>query len=131
MKTSIVSPFKDVTAVFPVADVEKSIEWYSKMLGFEQVYVNRHPMGQHPTNYAVLKQGAISIHLVKADERNTAISGSVEVMFTIDAGIDELFNNLKGDGADVFRTLRDQPWGRRDFTISDLDGNGVWISQPT
>jgi len=52
--------------VYPVADVATSIDWYSRVLGFEPRIVN--PPGDDIPVYAVPYHGDVSIHLLRKDE---------------------------------------------------------------
>jgi uncharacterized glyoxalase superfamily protein PhnB len=41
----------------------------------------------------------------------------------------ELLRTVVEGGARVMRPIQDRPWGARDFTILDPDGNAVWLSE--
>jgi uncharacterized glyoxalase superfamily protein PhnB len=37
--------------------------------------------------------------------------------------VDDTFDKLKQTGADIVEDIEDKPWGIRQFTVRDLDGN--------
>ncbi|MBW2282697.1 MAG: VOC family protein [Deltaproteobacteria bacterium] len=115
--------------VYPCTDVDRSIEWYRDVLGLEAVHVNPGPEVDHPTNYAVLVRGDVSLHLVRDVEQDFGKTGPCEAMFEVTSGIDDLFAALVEGGARVMRPIQGRPWGARDFTILDPDGNAVWLSE--
>ena len=113
--------------IYPVADVGASIEWYSRVFGFVPQVVN--PPDDVPV-YAVLTRGGVSIHLLREDEAPHGLTTPVEAQFWIDGGLDELFASVQGMGVDVVQAPADQPWGHRDFMVTDPDRNIVWVTVP-
>ena len=96
----------------PVSDVEKAQEYYRDYLGckIEWLYQNK-------------EIGAVS-------NKNTAIffrkrEGSFEpaVHWVFSENVDESYQYLKDTGANIVEGIEDKPWGLRQFTINDLDGN--------
>jgi uncharacterized glyoxalase superfamily protein PhnB len=43
------------------------------------------------------------------------------------ADIDALFQELKSRGANIVDPLDKKPWGLRQFTVEDLDGNRFYF----
>ena len=120
--------FQNSHPVYPVADVEKSIEWYRNVFGFVATYVNPGPNGP---NYAVLNRGkSVSIHLLRKDEDLYGLTGPVQTQFWIEGNLDEEFNKVKAMEVRVVESPQDRPWGHRDFMVADPDGNIVWITVP-
>jgi uncharacterized glyoxalase superfamily protein PhnB len=113
--------------VYPVADVAASIEWYRRVFGFEPRVVN--PPGEAPV-YAVLYRDGVSIHLLRKDEAPHGLTSPVEAQFWIDGDIDELFRKVQTMGVPIVQAPADRPWGHRDFMVSDLDHNIVWVTVP-
>jgi uncharacterized glyoxalase superfamily protein PhnB len=113
--------------VFPVADVEASIDWYRRVLGFEPRVVN--PPGDVPV-YAVLYRDTVSIHLLRKDEAPHGLTSPVQAQFWIDSGLDELFERVKSMGVETIQEPDDRPWGHRDFMVVDRDRNVVWVTVP-
>src|SRR5215470_3519120 len=99
--------WKRSNPVYPVADVEASIEWYRRVFGFEPRVVN--PPDGVPV-YAVLYRDGISIHLLRKDEAPHGLTGPVEAQFWIDRDLDKLFEQVKSMGVEIVQGLADQPW---------------------
>ena len=123
--------FGSVAPVYPVDDVESSVEWYKRVLGFEAIYVNRDPDGDDAANYAVLNREAVWLHLLLRAEASDGFNGRAEAQFTITDGLDELFGSLTSQAVSILQPPQEQPWGCRDFKVADPDGNRVWVSQPS
>ena len=119
-----------IAPVFPVDDVEASVRWYVTMLGFGAVFENRDPNDEDPTNYAVLRRDQVALHLIRRAEAAERFAGAVDAQFSIAGDIDAFFEALRARGVNVLQSPQDQPWGCRDFIVTDPSGNKVWISRP-
>jgi uncharacterized glyoxalase superfamily protein PhnB len=119
--------WKSSNPVYPVTDVAASIEWYSRVFGFEPRVVN--PPGDVPV-YAILYRDGVSIHLLRRDEAPHGLTNPVEAQFWIDGGLDELFGRVQAMGVEIIEALGDRPWGHRDFMVADPDHNIVWVTVP-
>ena len=117
--------WKRTNPVYPVADVAASIEWYRRVFGFEPRVVN--PPGEVPV-YAVLHRDGVSIHLLRRDEAPHGLTNPVEAQFWINGDLDELFRKIQALDVRVIQAPFNQPWGHRDFMVSDLDHNIVWVT---
>jgi uncharacterized glyoxalase superfamily protein PhnB len=121
--------FRYTAPVLETDDVENAVLWYTENLAFSVEQIHRDPDGQHATNYAVLRRDGVTIHLVLRAERDLPVAGRVETMIVV-ADVNSLFDTICKLDIDVVRRLADRPWGHRDFTILDPDGNALWFSQP-
>ena len=119
--------WKRSNPVYPVADVDASIEWYRRVLGFEPRVVN--PPDDVPV-YAVLYRDGVSIHLLRKDEALHGLTHPVQAQFLIDGGLDDLFREIEERGVDIIEAPGNRPWGHRDFMVADPDRNIVWVSMP-
>ncbi len=119
-----------------VPNLDESIAWYQKMLGFEVEQRVRIP-GQ-PVEFAMLKRGDLRVELFAAEnskpmeanrrEPNTAFltQGSLHFAFAVpDARA--LAESLREHGADIV-WIRDFPWGSNAF-IRDNAGNLIEFVQ--
>ena len=104
---------------FQVSDVERTARWYRDLLGFSVVAM----MGE-PTPYfgLVVREGA-EIALVQNDDPQ---GNGCYIYVT---GVDALYEELRGKGADFDGDLTTQPWGNRDFVIPDPDGHHIAIGE--
>jgi catechol 2,3-dioxygenase-like lactoylglutathione lyase family enzyme len=119
--------WSQASPVYPVADVDASIEWYRRIFGFEPGHVNSAPGG---SNYAVLHAGEIALHLLREDQAPHGLRKPVQTQFWIRGDLDAFFAEVKGRGARVVDPPEDRPWGHRDFMVADPDGNLVWVTSP-
>ena len=112
--------------LYPVNDVAASIKWYADVCGCKATLVHE---GLHGPNYAVLYRDTVSIHLVRATEAQHGIKPPVQAQFWVDEGFEEIFENAKRRGVRILESIKERPWGHRDFLLADPDGNVVWITQ--
>lgn len=114
----------------PVRDLERSVSFYRDRLGFRVIHVD--------SGFASLRCDSAELHLwVANDERWRSRAGGQPVVSGAESfiagtascriavtGIDELHRSLQPLGVlHPNSPLTDQPWGDRDFGVSDPDGN--------
>jgi catechol 2,3-dioxygenase-like lactoylglutathione lyase family enzyme len=103
---------------FLVADIERSIEFYTKKLGFDVDF-------QHEDFYAGIVKDGCSIHLKSGkpsiEERKSRRNNEdLDIVFSVD-GIDDLYRELSNKSIEFVQPLRDMPYGK-EFYIADPDG---------
>src|SRR4029079_19267990 len=118
--------WKRSNPVYPVADVAASIDWYRRMFGFEPRVVN--PPDDEVPVYAVLHGDTLWIHRLRRDEAPHGLVAPVQAQFWIDGGLDDLFQRATSIGAKVIEEPDERPWGHRDCTVADPDGNLIWVT---
>ena len=121
--------FVGAAPVFPVRDVNVAVRWYASKLGFTPVHINADESGE--ANYAIVRLGDVEIHLLQNGFEGEPVRSPAEAMFTIRGSVDDLDDLCKRcveSGLVFLRELADQPWGARDFTVLDPDGNRIWIA---
>lgn len=106
----------DAATVFAVKDIEKAIQFYTDVLGFE-VEFNYGP-------YAGIKRDQVSIHLGESDD-DTAGKGKVYLLCD---EVDAYHDEVKAKDAAIKWAPKDYPYGRRDFELTDPDGNSLAFS---
>ncbi len=115
-----------------VADVEASVEFYTRKLGFSAVFT----YGEPPF-YAQVKRDAARLNLRCVEhplidpelrDREDLLSVSVTVDSADD--IKQLFLELQAAGVTLHQTLRKEPWGAKTFIVKDLDGNLLLFAGP-
>jgi predicted enzyme related to lactoylglutathione lyase len=107
---------KRMSPQFLVADINRSIDFYTKQLGFEVAF-------RYEDFYAGIIKDWHSIHLklAKPSERQNKRSNEhLDITFSIE-DIEDLYEDIKAKSAEVIQTLRDMPYGR-EFYIVDPDG---------
>ena len=97
----------------PVADVERAQQHYRDALGFEIGWL-----------YSGKEIGAVSrvdMGPIFFRKRKPPFEAAVHWVFAED--IDASYQELKSSGANIVDPLEKKPWGLRQFTVEDLDGN--------
>jgi uncharacterized glyoxalase superfamily protein PhnB len=96
----------------PVADVERAQQHYRDAFGFE--------IGWLDPNKGIgsVSNGHVAIFFRK---REPPFEPAVHWVFAED--IDALYKEMQALGANIVEPLEKKPWGLRQFTVKDLDGN--------
>ena len=106
--TSIGSPVPEL----PVADVELAQQHYRDVLGFDigWLYTGK--------DIGAVSRGNVAIFFRR---RSPPFEPAIHWVFAED--IDATYNEFKSLGANIVQPLAKMPWGLRQFTVKDLDGN--------
>lgn len=99
----------------PVMDVERAQRHYRDTLGFEIGWLYEGEMG-------AVSRGNVAIFFHK---RKPPFEAAVHWVFAED--IDATYNELKSLGANIVDPLEKKPWGLRQFTVEDIDGNRFYF----
>jgi uncharacterized glyoxalase superfamily protein PhnB len=96
----------------PVVDVERAQQHYRDTLGFEIGWL-----------YPDKEVGAVSRDgtAIFFRKRNLPFEPAIHWVFVED--IDAKYQELHSSGANIAEPLEKKPWGLRQFTVKDLDGN--------
>jgi predicted enzyme related to lactoylglutathione lyase len=106
------SPIGPPVAELPVAGVERAQQYYRDTLGFAIGWLDP---GKEIG--AVMRDKA-TIFLRK---REPPFEPAVHWIFAED--VDATYQELTASGANIIDPLATKPWGLRQFTVQDLDGN--------
>lgn len=101
-----------------VADVERSVEFYSRIPGAEMLI-------HEPGTFARFRIGSSYLHVVHLPEE--------ERNFHVEMGVDDLnqlYTELKTLGIEPEGPPTLRPWGMTDMNVSDPDGNILEFSEP-
>ena len=106
------SPIGQLVPELPVADVERAQQHYKDVLGFEIGWL-----------YPGKEIGSVSRHgvVIFFRKRKPPFEPVIHWVFADD--LDALYQELNSLGANIVDPLERKPWGLRQFTVSDLDGN--------
>jgi predicted enzyme related to lactoylglutathione lyase len=117
---------KQMSPQLQVADIERSIEFYTEQLGFELEF-------RYEDFYAGISKDSYSIHLKMADkpmeQKQQDDHAPLEIMFSVDH-IHNWYNELLNQSVRVIQPLRQMPYGN-EFYISDPDGNVIAFFENT
>ena len=116
---------------FTVNDLEKSLAWYRDLLGF--VVEERWEREGHLVGVQ-LQAGGVRFMLGQDDwkkgrDRKKGDGFRIYCMTTQD--VDALGEKIKAGGGRLDEEPHDQPWGTRDFSVTDPDGFKITIGRET
>ncbi len=129
MATSVGSRLLRSAPYFPVADVDKSVAFYERVLGFSCEY-----SAGNPAIFAICSRDSLGIMLrkVSAPDRivpNERQGGTWDAFFWIDDA-HALHNELAEKGADVvYGPLLQESYHMMEFAIRDCDGHVLGFGQ--
>lgn len=120
--------FLAAVPALPVSDERAAVRFFEQALGLVELVHEGVGLG-------ILRRDAVELHVWVADgsapgaERALAGSASCRLEVT---GVDELFDHCRALGVvHPQATLRDQPWGTREFGVTDPDGNLISLYEQT
>jgi uncharacterized glyoxalase superfamily protein PhnB len=106
--------FVSAVPIIPARDVEAAAAWYRDELGFEVLHTE--------PEYGIVGRGESWIHFWGP---SGIAPESSDTMFRLGVrGIDELYAHCLERGiVHPNAPLAEQPWGFREFSVTDRDGN--------
>ena len=112
MSTKKLSAIAQPVPELPVVDVERAQTYYRDTLGFEVGWITP------GKEIGSVSRRGVAIFFRK---REQPFEPAVHWVFAED--IDASYQELKVSGANIVKPLETKPWGLRQFTVKDLDGN--------
>jgi uncharacterized glyoxalase superfamily protein PhnB len=112
---------------FTVNDLEKSLAWYRDVLGF--VVEERWEEEGKLTGVA-LQAGSVTFMIGQDDwkkGRDRRKGQGFRLYCTTTQDVDVLAKSIVARGGKLDQEPRDQPWGTRDFALTDPDGFKITI----
>lgn len=106
------TPFAPPVPELPVADVERAQQHYKDTLGFQIGWL-----------YPDKEIGAVMRGNVTIFFRKCQPPFDPAVQWIYVQNIDAAYAELQQSGAKIVDPLAEKPWGLRQFTVQDLDGN--------
>ena len=103
---------------FPVDDLSKAVRYYCDVLGFKINYAD--------DNIAVMYRDKGTLLLFPRPETHKGIGSCTAYI----ENADNLHAELLASGASVLGPPVSRPWGLRDFTVADENGNRITFAQP-
>jgi uncharacterized glyoxalase superfamily protein PhnB len=121
------------TPVLTVRDVDLSLAFYTRVLGFQGE--GGLPGIDGIPVYAEAYFGETKIVFTRhINNKNASFVDAcgIELYFTLPETLDicQYYAMLKAREVNIIEDLRDEFWGDRAFTIADLDGYRLTIAQP-
>ena len=112
MRTTLAPP----VAELPVVDVERAQRHYHDALGFDIGWLEPSKV------IGAVFRGDVSIFFRR---RERPFEPAVHWIFA--AEIDATYEELRSSGARIVEPLEKKPWGLRQFTVEDVDGNRFYL----
>jgi uncharacterized glyoxalase superfamily protein PhnB len=116
---------------FTVNDLEKSLAWYRDILGL--VIEERWEREGRLTGVA-LRAGGVTFMIGQDDwkkGRDRRKGEGFRLYCTTTQDVDALAERIEARGGKLDQGPRDQPWGTRDFALTDPDGFKITIGADT
>jgi catechol 2,3-dioxygenase-like lactoylglutathione lyase family enzyme len=113
--------FVSAVPIIPARDIEASAAWYRDRLGFGVFHCER--------EYGIVGRGETWIHFwgpsgIAPEKSDTMIRVGVR-------GIDALYEHCQAERiVHPNGGLEEMPWGFREFSVADVDGNLVTFFEP-
>lgn len=108
----------ETSVVFHVSSFAKSLEFYTRILGFAIDF----KFGS-PETYAGLSWKGVHLHISSSyPYKNNTGHGNV---YFHCGDIDQLYEKLADAGVEFYSRIGDREYGMRDFAIKDPDGNQI------
>jgi catechol 2,3-dioxygenase-like lactoylglutathione lyase family enzyme len=104
---------------FYVSDLKRATNFYEKTLGLTKKY--------EYASYAGFQCGGLEIGLVPKEKIEQG-ENSPSIEFLVD-DVDQFYETLKKRGVNFVEPLHDEPWGGRQASFKDPDGNLLEIVQ--
>jgi len=115
---------KKMSAQLRVADLDRSVAFYTEVLGFEIEF-------RYEDFYVGMIKGGHSIHLKKAWSSLSKPDGEADpdLILAVE-GIEGLYNDLSARSNAIAQPLRNMPYGK-EFYIADPDGHTLaFVEEP-
>lgn len=118
MHTFEVTPKPELLGAVPwiaCADLEATLAFYESRLGFEREWT----WGSPPTDAGLIR-GSVRLYF-RLDAALAARMADSEISIAVDE-VDTLYREHQARGAPISMTIRDEPWGTREYHVRDPAG---------
>jgi catechol 2,3-dioxygenase-like lactoylglutathione lyase family enzyme len=104
-----------------VTNLQRAVEFYTAVLGFEKVFENGDPVG-----FVILEKDAAELHLSLDKKHSSSIQNLAHLMVD-DASA--LYAHCEAHKVRIIKAIRDADFGLRCFVFADPDGNRIDVGQ--
>ena len=112
--------------VLAVTDLDLSTRYYMDVLGFTRDF------GDGSDGWSFLSRGAFRVMLGHCPGITPAgeVGDHSWYAYVIVEGVDDLYREVRGRGAEIASAIATKPWGLRDFSVRTPDGHRIVFGQP-
>lgn len=111
--------------VLAVPNLKTSAEYYRTVLGFTVREMGDPGWLFFERDNCVIMAGECPDAIPPKDLGDHSYFGYIVV-----TGIDEFYESVRVAGGDFIKTLRDEPWGMREFGVRACDGHRIMFGEP-
>ena len=124
MSTPTPRPLKlgRIASIVPVTDIDRALQFYCGIFGFEKVFENGDPVG-----FVILEKDDAEL-LLTLNRQHKATTENVAHMMVSDATA--LYDLMATHKVRIVKGLRDADFGLRCFVFADPDGNRIDVGEP-
>lgn len=115
-----------MATIFPslrYRDAAKAVDFICEAFGFERHQVYENPDGTIAHAELVYGDGAVMLGTDRDDSYGSHVGQGW--MYVVVEDADAHYAKAKAAGAEIVRELEDQPYGSRDYSARDFEGN-LW-----
>lgn len=103
-----------VVPILASLNITKTVQFYCSMFGFTKVY-------EEPAGYGIVQRDAVQIHFWACSEKHIAENTACRINVQ---GVEALYAEYQPKGfIHPNAPLQEKPWGTREFSVVDEDGN--------
>jgi glyoxalase/bleomycin resistance protein/dioxygenase superfamily protein len=115
-----------------VADIRSSCDFFASKLGFAVGFTYGEPpfFAQVGRDGARINLRCVAQPVIDPDLRDREQLLSAALTVATAGEITQLFLEFQATGAVFFQTIKREPWGAKNFIVSDIDGNLLLFAGP-
>jgi hypothetical protein len=115
-----------------VADIKSSCDFFASKLGFAVGFTYGEPpfFAQVGRDGARLNLRCVEQPVIDPELRDREQFLSAALTVATAGEITQLFLEFQATGAVFFQTIKREPWGAKNFIVSDIDGNLLLFAGP-
>jgi catechol 2,3-dioxygenase-like lactoylglutathione lyase family enzyme len=114
--------FGRVAPGIPVTNIQRAIDFYCGVLGFEKTFENGSPVG-----FVIVERDSAELHLTLKPSHKASTENVAHLMVS-DATA--LYALCESRNVRIIKSLRDADFGLRCFVFADPDGNRFDVGEP-
>ena len=116
--------FDHQTPILPVADLKEAVAFYKEKLGFsDEWFAGDEDAGISRGNIRIIFN-----YNPEFAQRINSKNPAFEIMWFV-AGVDEVYEEYRAKNVAIWKHIRTEPWGIREFGFEDNNGYSIRVAQ--